>query len=329
MIKGGLHMNVVKTTRTGARPVVTRRRVVVGRHSVRVQAVSTPVAVPAPASSNGKENGAAAQSQPSAAPAPTPPVPNALPPKATFGAVLKASQMKANMKTDTLFVLGIAAGALIGFGALLMNNVGGSSPALMAANPGACNFLKGAVGLPTGLFMVVITGAELFTGNVMVMLSGLLAKTVQTADLVRNWVVSYAGNLVGSLLLACIATVGQVPTAAITKVAATKAALPFTVCVAKGIMCNWLVCLAVWGAMASNTVAGKAAAIFLPISAFIALGLEHSVANMFLLPCGKMMGADVTWKQIFANNILPVTIGNVLGAAVFVAGIHYFAYGRE
>ena len=92
-------------------------------------------------------------------PASTPPPPNALPPKATFGAVLKASQMKANMKTDTLFVLGIAAGALIGFGALLMNNVGGSSPALMAANPGACNFLKGAVGLPTGLFMVVITGS--------------------------------------------------------------------------------------------------------------------------------------------------------------------------
>ena len=237
--------------------------------------------------------------------------------------------MKAGMPTDTLFALGVSAGALIGLGALLMNNVGGTSPALAAANPGACNFLKGAIGLPMGLFMVVMTGAELFTGNVMVMTAGVLSKVVDAAALARSWCVSYAGNLVGSLVLALIATAGQVPSGAIVKVATVKCGLPFVAAVCKGLMCNWLVCLAVWGAMASGTVAGKALAIFLPITGFVALGLEHSVANMFLLPAGKFAGADITWTQIFANNILPVTVGNALGAAIFVAGINWYAYGRN
>ena len=240
-----------------------------------------------------------------------------------------AAKMKAAMPLDTLFVLSVSAGALIGFGALLMNNVGGTSPALMAANPGACNFLKGAIGLPMGLFMVVMTGAELFTGNVMVMTGGALAKAVDAAAVARSWCVSYAGNFVGSIMLALIATAGQVPSAAIAKVAVAKCGVPFSAAVCKGILCNWLVCLAVWGAMASGTVAGKALAIFLPITGFVALGLEHCVANMFLLPAGMFAGADVTWGQIFANNLIPVTIGNTLGAALFVAGTNWFAYGRE
>merc|ERR1719243_156328 len=133
------------------------------------------------------------------------------------------------------------------------------------------------------------------------MMSGFLSGAVEAADLARNWAVSYLGNFVGS----------------------------FSVAVAKGVLCNWLVCLAVWSAIASNSVAGKILEIFLPISCFVALGFEHSIANMFLIPHGMFNGAAVSWGEMMMNNIVPVTLGNVLGAAVFVAGIYWYAYGRD
>ena len=111
--------------------------------------------------------------------------------------------------------------------------------------------------------------------------------------------------------------------------AMAKASLPFVAAFTKGVLCNWLVCLAVWGTMATTSVAGKILAIFWPITTFVALGFEHSVANMFLIPHGMLLGADVTFAQMMTNNIIPVTIGNVIGAAVFVAGVHWLAYGKK
>ena len=249
-------------------------------------------------------------------------------------AVANASVMKANQKPGATLALGFSAGALIGIGALLMSCIGAASPALASANPGLCNFLKGAVGLPAGLTLVILTGAELFTGNVMVMLSGLLTKKVELAALIRNWTLSYAGNFIGSVVVAWLAfsaNTAAAPAAAnaVVGIATMKASLPFGVAFFKGVLCNWLVCLAVWGTMASTSVAGKILAIFWPISTFVALGFEHSVANMFLIPHGMLMGANVSVAQMMMNNIIPVTLGNVFAAAVFVAGLHYYAYGKK
>ncbi len=262
------------------------------------------------------------------------PTGDALPPRAVFNTVCATAEKKAAQEPGTTLALGFSAGALIGLGALLMSCIGAASPALAAANPGLCNFLKGAVGLPAGLTLVILTGAELFTGNVMVMLSGLLTKRVKTEALVRNWVLSYAGNFIGSVVLAYLAfgantAAAPAAKAAVVGIATMKASLPFGVAFAKGVLCNWLVCLAVWGTMASTSVAGKILAIFWPITAFVALGFEHSIANMFLIPHGMLCGATVTVKDMLLNNIIPVTLGNVFAAAVFVAGLHFYAYGRE
>ena len=113
------------------------------------------------------------------------------------------------------------------------------------------------------------------------------------------------------------------------QIAQMKASLPFAVAFTRGVLCNWLVCLAVWGTMATTSVAGKLLAIFWPISAFVAMGFEHSIANMFLIPHGMLYGANVSIAQMMFGNILPVTLGNTVGAAVFVAGVHYIAYGTH
>jgi formate/nitrite transporter len=256
------------------------------------------------------------------------------PPPAVFNAVCGAAEKKATQEPTTTLALGFSAGALIGIGALLMSCIGAASPALATANPGLCNFLKGAVGLPAGLTLVILTGAELFTGNVMVMLSGFLTKKIDAKALLKNWVLSYAGNFIGSVVMAYLAfgaatAAAPAAKAAVIGIATTKASLPFAVAFFKGVLCNWLVCLAVWGTMASTSVAGKILAIFWPISTFVALGFEHSIANMFLIPHGMLCGAQVSVADMMLNNIIPVTLGNVFAAAVFVAGLHFYAYGRK
>mmetsp|Transcript_12730 Transcript_12730/g.20613 ORF Transcript_12730/g.20613 Transcript_12730/m.20613 type:complete len:167 (+) Transcript_12730:111-611(+) len=166
------------------------------------------------------------------------------------------------------------------------------------------------------------------------MLSGLFSKRVSAAALMRNWSLSFVGNFLGCLALAYLAVGANTAAAPAAKaaamgLAAAKCALPFSVAFIKGILCNWLVCLAIWGTMASTSVAGKILAIFWPISMFVALGFEHSVANMFIIPHGMLCGAKVTVGQMMMNNILPVTLGNILGAAVFASGLMYWSYGRK
>uniref|UniRef100_A0A7R9XZH4 Uncharacterized protein n=1 Tax=Micromonas pusilla TaxID=38833 RepID=A0A7R9XZH4_MICPS len=316
------------TLATAPRDVAVRassaRAVVLARASRRHHRASRGVVVVAPSSRS------TASARPTAVAAAAP-AGDALPPTAVFDTVVAAAEKKAAQDPATTLLLGFSAGALIGMGALLMSCVGGASPALAASNPGLCNFLKGAVGLPAGLTLVILTGAELFTGNVMTMTSGVLAGKVDAASLARNWTLSYVGNFVGSVALAFLAfwactAAAPAAKAAVIGIATMKATLPFAVSFFKGVLCNWLVCLAVWGTMASTSTAGKILAIFWPITAFVALGFEHSIANMFLIPHGMLCGADVTIAQMMMNNIVPVTLGNVFAAAVFVAGLHWRAY---
>ena len=259
---------------------------------------------------------------------------DAVAPPAVFDAACAASEKKGAQAPVTTLTLGFTAGALIGFGALLMTCVGGASPALASANPGLGAFLRGAIGLPAGLTMVILTGAELFTGNVFVMLSGLLNGAVTMKQLARSWALSYVANFAGSVFLAYMAytamtAASPAASAAAIGIATAKASLPFGVAVAKGFLCNWLVTLAVWGTMATTSTTGKILAIFWPIMTFVTLGFEHSIANMFLIPHGMFLGANVTWSQMMTGNIIPVTLGNILGSAIFVAGAHWVAYGKK
>ncbi|UPQ97869.1 formate-nitrite transporter family [Chloropicon primus] len=257
--------------------------------------------------------------------------PSALAPPAVYKAACSTAEAKAKYSWDKTLVLGFLAGSLIGIGALLCSVVSGSSPGLASSDPGLASFLKGAIGLPAGLSMVVLTGAELFTGNVFVMISGLLAGRVKAMDLLKNWFWSFNGNFAGSVFVAFLSflactTSSEALTAAVTKAAVAKVSMSFGVLFAKGVLCNWLVCLAVWMAMASNTVPGKLLGIFIPISTFVTLGAEHSIANQFLISQGILAGADISIKQFLVGNMLPVTLGNIVGSAVFVALAHWYAY---
>jgi formate/nitrite transporter len=175
----------------------------------------------------------------------------------------------------------------------------------------------GAFGLPFGLIMTLVTGGELFTGNTALVTAAWKEGKTDGISLLKNWAASYAGNFVGSVLLAYLAfesqTLGNAP--ASVAIATAKANLPFGVAFVRGILCNWLMCMAVYMASGCSTMVGKMTAIWFPISAFVALGLDHSVANMFIIPLGMMRGAEVTVAQMMANNLIPVTLGNIVGGA--------------
>ena len=285
-----------------------------------------------PAASTVPTPATAAPSSSSSSPPQAPPA--TLPPPAVFKAACNMSATKAVYSFDKTLVLGFLAGALIGIGGLLSSVVSGSSPGLAQANPGLASFVKGAIGLPAGLSMVILTGGELFTGNVFIMISGLLSGRVTATDLSKNWFWSFLGNFAGSVFVAGMAflaatTASEALTAAVTKAAVSKVSAPFVTLFARGVLCNWLVCLAVWMAMASSSVAGKILSVFVPISTFVTLGFEHSVANMFLITQGIFAGADISIKQFLLGNMVPVTLGNVAGSAIFVAAAYWWAYGKN
>lgn len=234
-----------------------------------------------------------------------------------------------------LSVMGILAGVYIAFGAQLATMVGHDAATFLGV--GVQKLLAGSV-FSVGLMMVVIAGAELFTGNNLVMISVLDGKA-SVLSLLRNWVIVYFANFAGSLLIAWLITQtgllgtngGAVGVSAL-NIAKTKVGLTFMQAFSRGILCNWLVCLAVWMALASRTVIGKIFACFFPIMAFVTSGFEHSVANMYFIPVALMntgapfaSGLDVTSLNMagLIRNLIPVTLGNIVGGAFFVATFYY------
>jgi len=216
-------------------------------------------------------------------------------------------------------------------GAYLMLSVGAACPGLLETNPGLHQIVLGAFGLPFGLLMVVMSGTELSTGNYAVVTMALLEGRATKAELIKNWSLSFLGNLVGSLGFVLLVyfgnTLGASPAAS--KIAVVKTSLPFGVAFVRGIMCNWLVCMAVYLASFAKDAIGKLVPIWFCISAFIALGLEHSVANMFIVPLGILQGAPgVTSLTFVINNLIPVTLGNIVGGAVCVAAGFAKVYGK-
>ncbi|MGO8990267.1 MAG: formate/nitrite family transporter [bacterium] len=251
---------------------------------------------------------------------------------------------KATSPWFTVFVLGILAGSYIGFGGLLSTTVTFD----MAARWGI-GFTKilGGAAFSVGLMLVVIAGAELFTGNNL-MVSSVMMKEITFSTMLKRWGIVYVANFIGGIIIALLFYFsglwktgdGALGVAAV-KTAYNKVALSFGEALWRGIGCNWLVCLAVWMALAARQIIGKIFAIFFPIMAFVAIGFEHSVANMYFIPTGILLmnGAGVTnvpgidpsiltWVNFLWRNLLPVTIGNIIGGAVFVGMSYWGAYLR-
>lgn len=234
---------------------------------------------------------------------------------------------KAALPTAKLFVLGIFAGIFIALGAF------GSS----IASCGAGGRLAGACVFPVGLTMVVVTGAELFTGNCLLIIP-VLAGKMKVSALVKNWFFSYTGNFVGSLIVALLVCLsrscvlsGLTLPENIASAALSKVNLSFTNAFIRGALCNIMVCAAVWMSFASDDLAGKIPALFLPIALFVLCGFEHSVANMYFIPAGIFVRAlfgiptaGLSWSAFIVKNLVPVTLGNIVGGAFFVGGLFYF-----
>ena len=235
---------------------------------------------------------------------------------------------KANLSVGKMLVLGMLAGAYIGFGAnvfVLATAAGGDPFQSMVAK------LIGAALFPVGLMMVILCGAELFTGNNLLTLA-LMDKKITAGKMLKNWVIVYIGNLIGSVLLAFVlAKSGLFADAAGERamaLAASKTSIPFMPAVLRGIGCNILVVLACWLQAGAKDMIGKIFAIWFPIMMFVFAGFEHSVANMTYIPLGIFLGADVSWGAFFLANLVPVTIGNLIGGAVVIPFAYYYAYKK-
>lgn len=241
---------------------------------------------------------------------------------------------KGRMALLPMALLAVLAGVYIAVGAMLYT--------LVMTDPvgglGVARWI-GGLAFSLGLVLVVVAGAELFTGNNLIVMAWAERK-ITLAELIRNWVVVYAGNFAGSIAAALLVWGAGTYGIGGGKVAATaqaivagKVALPFTEALLRGIACNVLVCLAVWLCYASHSVTDRILAIVFPIAAFVALGFEHSVANMYFFAVAMLHGAPEGAAGVglggLVANLVPVTIGNVIGGGVFVAGVYWVIYLRE
>ena len=268
---------------------------------------------------------------------------------------------KAGLGIRNMFFLSILAGAFIAIGAIFATTVGAGSMAVTDAAgqaafstglpAGVTRLLMGLV-FTVGLILVVVAGAELFTGNNLIIMAFMSGK-VSMGRLLRNWAIVYAGNFVGSVLTAAImfltkqyAFYGNSIGRTVLSIGEFKCSLGFIQAIALGVMCNALVCMAVWLCYSARTTTDKILSIIPPIACFVAAGFEHSIANMYFIPIalfvkyfdpayletiGKTAAdfAHLTWGNFFLANLLPVTIGNIIGGAGMVGLIYWFVYLRK
>lgn len=250
-----------------------------------------------------------------------------LAPKEVANAIVNVGVMRANLKTAPMICLGILAGLFIGFGGLGNIIV---SQTLGNIDVGLAKFAGAAV-FPVGLMLVVIAGAELFTGNNLMTLS-FMEKKITLPQMFRNWGIVWVANLVGSILLVLIVFYGGVLSGdAATKsiaIAEAKASLDITTLIFRGILCNIIVVLAVWMATSAQDIISKIFACWFPIMLFVLCGFEHSVANMYFIPMGMILGAKVTMAQLIKNLVF-VSIGNIIGGAIIIPFLYRWAYLKD
>lgn len=226
-----------------------------------------------------------------------------------------------------LAILSILAGAYIALGGILSVIAGFGFPEITAQSPALQRLLSGSM-FPIGLILVVVLGAELFTGNNALLIPAFMQRRYSAWAVVKNWILVYIGNFAGALaftyiMVYCAGLTAPDPWhSAIIRVAEAKVSMPWLTVFIKAIGANWCVCLAVWLALSGHTMLEKMAGCWLPVMAFVALGYEHSIANMFFIPCGMMEGADVTITDFTVRNLVPATLGNIAGGALLVGCVH-------
>ena len=259
---------------------------------------------------------------------------------------MEISKKKASLPLSSMLVLGFLAGAFIALAAQ------GSTVIASDVSQFGIQRLVAGSSFATGLMLVILAGGELFTGNSL-MTVGLFSGTISFRELLRNWVTVYAGNFLGALALAGLmnssglwhlngAKVGL----SVVNTALGKVSMSFTEALARGVLCNWLVCLAVWIATGAQSASGKILGIFFPIMLFVASGFEHSIANMYYIPAGILAAHDpkiaalpafpsqalatgnLSWGGFLAKNLLPVTLGNIIGGVLFVGFLYWAVYVR-
>jgi formate/nitrite transporter len=253
--------------------------------------------------------------------------------------VEKTGVAKARLPLLSMLMLGVLAGAFIGLGALYF--------VIVASDPGlgfAVSRVLGGVCFSLGLLLVVVAGAELFTGNNLIAMAWADGK-VSTLEVLRNWTVVCAANFAGAAGLALLVFLsghaemngGQVGRQYLA-IAAAKAVMPLHELFFRGVLCNVLVCMAVWMALAGRSVVDKFIAIVFPVSAFVAAGFEHSIANMYIMPLAMLLkdagavlppGGDAIGAAGMLRNLVPVIAGNIIGGSVLVALVYHVIYRRS
>jgi formate/nitrite transporter len=260
-------------------------------------------------------------------------------------AVINVGVAKSKMTLKSQFILALLAGAYIGLGSVLAIKVVGNMPVETWGN--LTRLIFGGV-FPVGLLMVLLAGADLFTGDCMFMTGALTHRQIDVGKFFKILIYSVIGNFIGSVLVAWLAYKGTLlmdgsaaarPLANYAvNLANGKCALSFDVAFYRGIMCNWLVCLAIYMAASSTDGVSKAVLMWPPITAFVTMGMEHSVANMTFIPLGMLIGSDptymatanavplvATWQTMTFGNFVPVILGNYVGGALFVAMFYYWS----
>ena len=244
----------------------------------------------------------------------------------TYLNYVAVAKNKAEAKWYKTLLLAVFAGAFIAFGAAASN------AASATFSGSAASLLKAAV-FPIGLTLVIFFGAELFTGNCL-LIAPAVGRDIKPAHLFKNWGIVYGGNLLGSVLIAVIVVYSGVQTGAVKDaciaVAANKCNMNFGIALLRAIPCNILVCLAVWFALSSKSATGKIFALYLPVFAFVVCGFEHSVANMYYLTAGLLSGSaeGLNVGNAILNCLIPTTLGNIIGGGITALTL-YFLHGRK
>lgn len=252
--------------------------------------------------------------------------------------ITEAAVSAGNLKIQTtirrpaaILVSAMLAGAFIAIGGVLSLTAGYGFPEASSGNPALQKLLSGAT-FPIGLILVVVLGAELFTGNNAMLIPGYIKHDYTLGTVIRNWSAVYIGNMIGAVAFTYFLVYlpglasPQPYHDAIIGIGTSKTSMPWTVVILKGIGANWFVCLGVWLALSGHNLIEKAFGCWLPVMAFVALGYEHSIANMFYLPLAMLEGAPISIDTCLTTNILPATIGNIIGGAVFVGGLHAYIH---
>nr|POF02576.1 putative formate transporter [Quercus suber] len=257
---------------------------------------------------------------------------DAFTPQQTIELCSRIGTKKAHMRLDKLFINSVMTGPLLGFGCAVLVSTN-ASPWFQENAPGLIRTIS-AMMFPVGLVMIVLSGADLYTSNVMFMMTAFLHRRVTFFDLAKIWTISFFGNLAGSLFFMAIITgyggvFDEAPayTTAAINIAVQKAVNPhWHQIFLRAIGANWLVCFAVFTSISSREIASKIIAIWMPTATFVALALDHVVANMFFIPMGIWVGAPLTPGYYIWKSMIPTLLGNTIGGGLFVGAVYWYLY---